>query len=183
MHSIIRTTLIVIFIFLFFVAKAQKSAPVDKILKQVTAVLDEVETKTDLPAKKVNITFETEIERESEIGIKILIFKFGRKWLRSQSNEVTYNFELVPEKAFTEEPIKEVLTNAIKEAYQELAKVDNSKAKIKVFTLKVSFVIEKSSSIEGEYEILPITPSLGRSWKKKAVHTIEIEFGGNEDDK
>lgn len=171
-----------LFFFSTFKASAQKSAPVDKILKQTIEVLDEVETKVDLPQpKNVNITFETEVSTETGVGVKILIFKFGRKWQRAQSNEITYNFQLTPQKALQPEPIKEALTKAIKEAYDQLSMVDNDKAKIKGFTVKVSFVIEKSTEVEGEYELLPITPSLGRSWKKKAVHTIEIEFGGDEE--
>ena len=87
---------------------------------------------------------------------------------------------MVPKKASAPEPIKEALTKAIKEAYDQLSRVNNDKVTISGFTVKVSFVIEKSTEIEGEYELLPITPSLGRSWKKKAVHTIEIEFVGDE---
>ena len=168
---------IICFTFMVNETYGQKSAPVDKILKQAIEVLDEVERKVDLPEPKiVNITFETSVSTETGIGLKILIFKFSHKWQREQSNEITYKFQLVPVKALTPEPIKEALTKAIKEAFDQLSKVNNEQAKIKGLTVKVSFVIEKSTEIEGEYELLPITPSLSRSWKRKAVHTIEIEF-------
>jgi hypothetical protein len=175
--GILCSFIVLCFVSITNITYGQESAPVDKILKQTVAVLDEVERKTDLPKpKNVNITFETSVSTETGVGIKILIFKFGRKWQREQSNEITYKFVLTPNKTLVSEPIKEALTKAIKEAYDQLAKVNNDKAKIAGFTVKVSFIIEKSTITEGEYELVPITPSLGKSWKKKAVHTIEIEF-------
>ncbi len=153
--------------------------PLKKIMDQVDEVLKEVGTIPYLPKpKKATITFETEFSTQTDGGIKILIFKIGRSWQKSISNETTYIFELIPEQAeFSHEvSLKEKLAKAIKEAYKQLEAVNSTRTLLKNFSVKVSFIIEKSTTVEGEYELSPITPSLGKTWKNKAVHTIEIEF-------
>lgn len=181
MKKIVFSLLLLFFVLSSFNTHAQQSASVDKILKQTTEVLKEVEMKSGLPQpQKVSITFETTVSKETGVGIKIFAFKFGRKWLREQTNEITYEFKLTPVTPLKDETLKEELAKAIKESCDQLSKVDTTKATVTGFTVKVSFVIEKSTVVEGEYELVPVTPSLGRSWKKKAVHTIEIEFGGDD---
>lgn len=164
MNKIIYCLVILCSISAFNKILGQESASVDKILKQTIEVLKEVESKIDLPKpKNINITFETSVSTEKGVGIKILIFKFGRKWQREQSNEITYKFEINPNRSIGSEQIKMALTKAIKEAYEQLAKVNSGNAKVKGFTVKVSFVIEKSTTVDGEYELVPITNSLGKS--------------------
>ncbi len=177
------SVLFILFISTIFAQDTQKKiASVDKVLASVTKALDEIETKGELPAPaKVNITFKTEISKDSEAGINILIFKFGKKWKRQQTNEISYNFKLIPAESFEKTTIEEELAKAMQRAIDEAIKIEGDTFKLTDFSVQISFILEKNTSVGGEYEIipLPITPSLGRSWKKKAVHSIKITFDNN----
>ena len=156
-----------------------KTASVNEVLQGVTKALDEIENNTELPAPaKVNVTFKTEVTKETEAGISILIFKFGRKWKREQSNEISYNFKLAKKELLDKGTIEEELAKAMKSAIDAALSLDNEDLELTDFSVQISFVLERTNKVGGEYEIipLPITPSLGRSWKKKAVHTIKVSF-------
>lgn len=156
---------------------SKKTAPLNVILKEVSEVLKEVETKSGIPKPtKVSVTFETENSTETGAGIKILIFKFGRKWSKAESSEVSYDFEINPAVSLDKSSIRQSLAKAITEAINQITSTDTSTLTPSGFTVKVGFTIEKSTVGEAEYEISPVTPSLDKSWKKKAVHSVEIAF-------
>ncbi len=163
-----------------FQAKAQQTVPLDSVLKLTTEVIKEIGSSGQLPgATKVSINFETEVQTETSAGLKILIFSFGRKWAKSKTSSVTYNFSLHPADQMAESKkidLKRELTIAIKGAYDQAKKIKNPLASLKGFTVSVSFTINKSTDGSAEYELVPITPSLGRSWSRRATHTIEVEF-------
>jgi len=170
----------ILFLFVTSSTLAQvKTVPVNKVLESVSKALEEIESKANLPAPaKVNVTFQTEVTKESNAGINILIFRFGRKWKRQQSNEVSYNFKLLAKESLDKETIDKELARVMKFAIDEALNIQNEDLELTDFSVKISFVLERTNEIGGEYEIiaLPITPSLGRSWKKKAVHSIKITF-------
>lgn len=156
-----------------------KTEPLGKVLESISKSLDELESKTDLPAPaKVNVSLKTEVTKETNSGIKILFFKIGRKWKREQANEVSYNFKITPKEQLDKTKIEEELTKAMKYAIDEALTVNSDDFELTDFTVQISFVLERTNEVGGEYEIiaLPITPNLGRSWKKKAVHSIKITF-------
>ncbi|WP_133256983.1 hypothetical protein [Hymenobacter edaphi] len=155
----------------------QKSAPVNSILKEVTEALQEIQLQESFPVpKKVSVTLETENTRENGAGVQILLFKFGRKWSKAESSEVTYTFALNHKSALTPTPVKDALVKAIMNSYKELSAIDNKTVTSTGFKVKVSFTIEKTTDAGAEYELSPVTPSLSKTWKKKAVHSIEVEF-------
>ena len=43
--------------------------------------------------------------------------------------------------------------------------------------VEVSFIVEKESSISGEFKITPITGSLSGNLKRKNVQTVKVTFG------
>ncbi|MDC8103428.1 hypothetical protein ACNFU2_00830 [Chryseobacterium sp. PTM-20240506] len=162
------------------VVHAQKTAPLDNVLKQVTEALHEVETmKNFKQPKNVAVTFESETSGETSTGLKILIFSIGRSWNKAQSTEISYQFNLVPKESLIQTgTFKTALANAIRKAYDEMSKVTVKDIVSKGFTIKISFVIETSTNAgaEAEYSLIPLSASLGKSWKKKAIHTVELEF-------
>lgn len=168
--------------FLFLTASGfaqTKTASVNKVLESVSKALKEIETKAELPAPAtVNVTFKTEVTKETNAGIKILIFKFGRKWMRQQTNEVSYNFDLVSQESIDKGTMEEELAKAMKYAIDEALKISNQDFSLTGFSIQISFVLERTNEVGGEYKIIPIpiTPILGKSWKKKAIHTIKITF-------
>ncbi len=158
---------------------AQKSVPLSQIVKEVDLVINEInliDSSAGLPKpKKLTITFESEISREIEGGLKILFFKAGGKKSVSRSSETTFNYDVVPIKGF-DATLTQSLSLAIRDAYREVLKHNSETLTLSGFTVKVGFTLEKSKGIEGEYEFSPVTPSLSKTWTKKAVHSIEVEF-------
>lgn len=175
-----RISLLIIILFCTHTLFSQvKTEPLNKVLQSISKSLNELETKTDLPAPaEVNVVLKTEVTKETNAGIKILFFKLGRKWKREQTNEVSYNFNITPKENFDKGKIEEELTKAMLYAIEEAMTIENDELVLSDFTVQISFVLERTNEVGGEYEIiaLPITPNLGRSWKKKAVHTIKITF-------
>jgi len=175
-----KTVLLIIILFCnTYLFSQVQTEPLNKVLQSVSKSLNELETKTDLPAPvKVSVSLKTEVTKETNGGIKILFFKLGRKWKREQANEISYSFKIIPKENFDKAEIEEELTKAMKNAIDEAMKIENGELELTDFTVEISFVLERTNEVGGEYEIiaLPITASLGRSWKKKAVHTIKITF-------
>lgn len=159
--------------------QAQKSLPLNQITKEIDSVLGEINLiniPEDKPKpKKVTITFESEISKETEGGIKILFFKIGGKRSSSKASETSFSYVVIPILPL-DATITQSLAIAIKNAYNEILSDSPKKMKLTGFTVKVSFTLEKSKTVEGEYEFSPITPSLSKTWTKKAVHSIEVEF-------
>jgi len=175
-----KIILIAIVSTLSFTSKAQsKTESLDKVLQSITKVLKELDNSADLPGPaKVNVTFKTEVTKSTNAGINILIFNFGKKWMRQQSNEVAYNYSLSGTNEKAERSLEEELAKAISGAIAQARTVQNENLSLNNFYVQISFVLESETSAGGEYQIipLPITPSLGRSWKKKAIHTIKVTF-------
>jgi hypothetical protein len=154
-----------------------KGADLNNILSQVSEVINELEYSSSLPSPgEVSVTFQIEKSTETNIGLNVLIFKFGRKWNRAHSNEMTFEYTVAPKETVDKIDIKNQLSLTIIEALNQVKNVSNSDLTLKEFSVKISFTIEKSTSVSGEYELSPITPSASRSTRKKAVHTIEIVF-------
>lgn len=165
--------------FLSFSGNAQNSVSLQKVVDSIESVLKEIsliEIKNDKPQpKKVILTFESEISKETEGGIKILFFKVGRKKSTTKSSETSFEYEVTPIQAL-DATLTKSLSIAIRNAYEEILKTNSNRLNLKGFVVKVSFSLEKSKSLSGEYELSPITPSLNKGWSKKAVHTIEVVF-------
>lgn len=146
--------------------QAQKSVPLNQITKEIDSVLGEINllvVPEDKPKpKKVTITFESEVSKETEGGIKILFFKIGGKRSLSKASETSFSYEVTPIHGL-DATITQALAIAIKNAYNEILLDSPKRMKLKGFTVKVSFTLERSKTVEGEYEFSPITPSLGRT--------------------
>jgi hypothetical protein len=159
--------------------QAQKTVSLAEVTLQVDSVISAIGL-MDIPdnqpqPRKVKITFESEVVKETEGGLKILFFKAGGKRSVSRASETSFSYDVVPIKGL-DATITQRLSLAIRDAYNAVLADNAKRISLTGFTVKVGFTLEKSKSIEGEYEFSPITPSLGKSWTKKAVHTVEVEF-------
>lgn len=161
------------------VLRAQQPVPLSKITAEMDLVLGDINNlniKKGFPGpKKVTISFESEISRETEGGIKILFLKVGGKKSVSRASETSFTYKVNEVKAM-DATITKNLSLAIRNAYDAILKDNPQKMTLTGFTVKVSFTLEKSKTVEGEYEFSPVTPSLGRTWTRKAVHSLEVEF-------
>ncbi|GAB2625833.1 hypothetical protein GCM10026987_24010 [Belliella aquatica] len=153
------------------------SVNLNNVMTEISEVLNELENSSSLPAPgEVIVTLLTENSSESNVGLKVLIFKVGRKWNRAESNEMKFKFTIAPKEGIDKVDIKKQLSEIIRDAINQVNNASNPNLLLKEFSVKISFTLEKSNSASGEFELSPVTPSASRSTKKKAVHTIEIVF-------
>ncbi|MGV0927109.1 hypothetical protein ACTS9K_08070 [Empedobacter sp. ULE_I145] len=120
---------------------------------------------------------ETTVSKEGNAGVKVLVFKLGGSKQKTQSNKTVYNFSF-EELSYNSlrSPLSEQLKRTINGAYEQLANIKNEQLATKGFSIELSFVLEKSLKGDLEYALIPITLSAGGSLKKKAVHSVKIDF-------
>lgn len=153
-------------------------ASVNAILNEITEVLNNVEIKDNaLKTKNISIGLETTITKGIETNLDILIVKIGGSKNNTLSNKTTFNFDYKQSDNKSLVPLlSKNLKKVIESAYNQLSEVNNEHITTKKITVEVSFVIEKSGSVEGKFVLVPVTISAKGSLKKKAVHSIKIDF-------
>jgi len=112
-----------------------------------------------------------------------LIFSFGRTWEKERSHELVLKLNPPPSATgrtlMVERTLAQDLEDAIVEAARGVrdAETGNPPLRLNTFSATISFVVtEDGSAGFEEFKILPVTLELKGELKKKAVHTIALEF-------
>ena len=172
------------------------TAPLQEILDITKEVIEQVTEEASVNLKKpkpgdsiiryqpkdIVFNFETANSKTSSAGIKILIFSIGKKWSKSITNNVTYTYtypDLVPkdEEPSFKDTFRYELTKTIMTALLEIEKLNiKDKFRLNEFSTKITFAVENSTDVGGEYTLLPFTINAGRNWNKKATHSVTVTF-------
>lgn len=159
---------------------SQDTVSLSRVTAEIDMVMADLLTiqnfQNEYKPSKASISLGTDIGSENSGEIKILIFKIGGKRSVTRSSEMSFEYKISLEDKRTESTLEKALSRAIKNAYISYMKSNPKYLKLEKFSVKVSFVIERSGSAGGEIEFKPITIGLGRSISKKMNHSVEIEF-------
>lgn len=159
--------------------KKAKTVSVNDVLNEVNASFTNANILLDKEGKGVKIdeasvSFSVAKSRTSEGGVKILIFKLGRKWSKEKESTITFNLERdakIAPLTVQEDELTRLIVDAAK-AFSDIIPVQQLKAKN--FEIEIAFAITRTTSGGLEFTVLSSDLSASREWEKKVSHTLTL---------
>jgi len=156
---------------------------VEEVQKALRAARDRPELSAFPKFKNATLTLQTVITRSVGGKIKLWIFSFGKTWEKERSHELVLKLTPPPpatpgRRLMAERTLAQDLEDAIVEAALGVhnAEMGDPPLSLSTFKVTISFVVTEDGSAGFEFTISPVTLELKGELKKKAIHTIALEF-------
>jgi len=174
------------------VANAQSD--VEDISVTLEQVIDEVkiavvaaneEIKGILPdLSSVVLTLESVYSKSKNGSLKLLIFSFGKDVSKEKSHKIVLTLTpMVKEKVSgLNSEISEQLKRLIIESAKGLSNAESGDLPLstKEVVIELNFVVQKSSKPGIEFELAPVSASMGGDFSKKLVQNITLTYASTD---